>query len=140
MLAGFNREFGFRTAAEIQRFSYLMYLLLENAENDQEIAKRILDAQIYQKVLPRIYGGRKKTEPVLLQLLHHCTVEHEWDSGTLKNESDLITNQEALLGDRAAAEALVSAAQEAYLPNSANKISSMIRRLWSENFVAFAEA
>lgn len=140
ILAEENYEFGFRTSTEFFRFSYYYYEAVKNGLSDHAIVPKIVDAQILQKVLPRIHGPRKKVEPILIKLLAFCFIVHEWESATLSNFDEISSQGQALLGDISNVEKMLSGASGAFLPASSQKVGSMIQRLWSEGFVAFAEA
>ena len=60
-------EFGYRTAAEIQRFAAVTEALETNWTTEQ-----ILDVVIMQKLLPKLHGSRKKLVPVLETLIKLC--------------------------------------------------------------------
>lgn len=60
-------EFGYRSAAEIQRFAAVTEALETNWTTEQ-----ILDVVIMQKLLPKLHGSRKKLVPVLETLIKLC--------------------------------------------------------------------
>ncbi len=80
-------EFGFRTSSEIERFVFFHEVLagkqLTQLEKEQQFREAI-DAQIFQKILPKLHGSRKKLEPLLWSLAAICFHMHSWSpQGTL---------------------------------------------------------
>ena len=63
-LAGVGAEFGFRTAKEIARF---MVLHKELSGADWQY-KDALDAQVVQKLMPKLHGSARKLDAVLKAL------------------------------------------------------------------------
>jgi len=68
-LAPINLSFSFRTVDEIMRFMYVSYLY--DSKNFSRKWSRYLDAQILQKILPKIHGN-KSIEDVLKILSERC--------------------------------------------------------------------
>ena len=65
-----HQEFAFRSMAEILRFLAIDYELTnDKAKWDYQAA---MDAQILQKILPKLHGSRKRIEPLLLDLARYC--------------------------------------------------------------------
>jgi len=63
-------EFGYRTAMEITRFvSFHAFL---NTNGDWQIYDA-LDAQVFQKLMPKLHGSDRKLRPVLEKLQTFCT-------------------------------------------------------------------
>jgi 5-methylcytosine-specific restriction protein B len=62
-----NAEFGFRTWLESARLAAMLAAAAEEQGVDQ-----VLDTLVMQKILPRIHGARRKTEPLLLSLSGFC--------------------------------------------------------------------
>lgn len=67
-LAPIGAEFGFRTAFEITRFTYFHAKL--SGEGWQ--FKDALDAQVLQKLIPKLHGSERKLGPVLEALEEFC--------------------------------------------------------------------
>ncbi len=63
-------EFGFRTAIEISRYIYFDAILSGPGWNFNDA----LDAQIVQKLMPKLHGSDRKLRPVLDELKAFCTV------------------------------------------------------------------
>lgn len=68
-LAAIGGEFGFRTAIEISRFTYFHAYLSGAGWN----LNNALDAQILQKLLPKLHGSERRLGPVLKKLGEFCT-------------------------------------------------------------------
>jgi 5-methylcytosine-specific restriction endonuclease McrBC GTP-binding regulatory subunit McrB len=68
-LADIGAEFGFRTAYEINRFVYF-HAVLSGAGWQ---FKDALDAQVFQKLLPKLHGSERRLGPVLEKLEKFCT-------------------------------------------------------------------
>lgn len=69
-LAPIGAEFGFRTAHEIARF-VAFHATLTGAGWQFSAA---LDAQVYQKLLPKLHGSERRLGPVLKALAEFCTL------------------------------------------------------------------
>ena len=67
-LAPIGAEFGFRTAYEITRFAYYHGKL---AGADWQFSDA-LDAQVLQKLMPKLHGSQRRLEPVLKALEEFC--------------------------------------------------------------------
>lgn len=67
--AGF--DFGFRVINEIMRFMYVSWVY-ENKPTEWNNWERYFDAQIKQKILPRIHGSQRNLEDVLIELQLQC--------------------------------------------------------------------
>lgn len=143
-----NAEFGFRVGKEVARFLHF-HKLLNGGSLDFRSA---MDAQIFQKLLPKLHGSRNKMTPVLWTLAALCREDHAW-----KAEPDPAKRDQALtlfLSDirtavetgnekfdpAKAAEILRSQGKEAHYPLSFDKIVRMWRILEANGFVSFAEA
>jgi hypothetical protein len=142
-----GNEFGFRTALEMSRFIYqFQSLSRRNADLD-----RAIDAQIYQKILPRLSGSRARLEPVLRSLLVLCRHERQWENRP--NGQPVLVNRNAILDaatNAGASPQLVAAApseltgtapaKTALYPLSESKLLRMFRLLSQNGFTSFAEA
>jgi 5-methylcytosine-specific restriction protein B len=67
-LAPIGAEFGFRAAYEITRFAYYHEKL---AGSDWQFSEA-LDAQVLQKLMPKLHGSQRRLEPVLEALEEFC--------------------------------------------------------------------
>ena len=148
-LSDIGAEFGFRTAHEIARFVDF-HQKLKGGNWDFRYA---MDAQVIQKLLPKLYGSRRKLEPVLCALGILCYEERRWkDDGTsvtLENEDDLSEKVERaaaleedyhplLAKDRQGGDKYRVA--DSYYSLSFDKIRRMLALLDRNGFVSFAEA
>ena len=78
-LAPIGAEFGFRTAYEITRFTHFHARL----SGEGWKFKDALDAQVLQKLLPKLHGSERRLGPVLKALEAFCTT-HECDDSLKK--------------------------------------------------------
>ena len=58
-----NRNFSYRVIDEITKYIANNMMLFDN--NKEDIWKKYLDEQIYQKILPKLHGNRAEIEPIL---------------------------------------------------------------------------
>ena len=147
-LGEYNCEFGFRVGKEISRFHHF-HALLSGGKTDFRAA---MDAQIVQKLLPKLHGSRNKLTGLLWTLAALCLEDYAWKSepDETKREialetflKDLRTAIEA--GDEnydpaRIADKLKIAKKEAHYPLSFEKIVRMWRVREANGFVSFAEA
>jgi hypothetical protein len=68
-LASIGAEFGYRTTHEVTRFIYFHKKLTENGWQFNEA----LDAQILQKLMPKLHGSQRRLGPVLKVLEDFCS-------------------------------------------------------------------
>ncbi len=61
-----SQEFGFLTMTEIMRYPAVDHELAPNKQGWSW--QRAIDAQITQKILPKLHGARKRIEPSLIDL------------------------------------------------------------------------
>jgi 5-methylcytosine-specific restriction protein B len=104
-----------------------------------------LDAQIIQKVLPKLHGTRNQIEPILWGLGNLCHMPREEAT-----ESDLVLQRclEAVRLEDDSLDPLAEDAEgngkypskEAYFPLSFEKIVRMLRSVQSNGFTSFSEA
>jgi 5-methylcytosine-specific restriction protein B len=80
-LAPIGAEFGFRTAYEITRFTHFHTKLT----GDGWQFKDALDAQVLQKLMPKLHGSERKLGPVL-EMLHGFCSNYHCDSSLVKIE------------------------------------------------------
>lgn len=78
-LAPIGAEFGFRTAYEITRFTHFHAKLAGSGW----LFKDALDAQVLQKLLPKLHGSERRLGPVLKALEAFCTT-HQCDDSLKK--------------------------------------------------------
>lgn len=142
VLYDWGAEFGFRTAKEVARF-FRAYALLDPANKDPY---RPLDAQVLQKLLPRMSGSRRRLEGILCAIAVFSSHQRQWAEGT----GDLINRPIILEQSRKAAQLTDPALHPLsptyaftgppLLPGTYDKVRRMLLRLDAEGFVSFAEA
>jgi hypothetical protein len=144
-----NAEFGFRVAKECAAFLSYHKLL----SGDEWDFKSAMDAQILQKLLPKLHGSRNMLEPVLCTLATLCFVNRTWEIDvdqpdfrhmkTLRQEASKAARMEDdsldPLGEKPDGTPAYPI-RDAYYPLSFEKIVRMLGRLRSNGFTSFAEA
>jgi len=85
-------DFGFRTPAEITKYCQFARALTDEGGWDW---KSTCDAQILQKILPKLHGSRRRIERRLMALASYCNdrdanaaAKHLKDSGTGQPDLD----------------------------------------------------
>jgi energy-coupling factor transporter ATP-binding protein EcfA2 len=148
ILAGVQSEFGFRVAKEIAAFVHCHRMLTA----DDWDFRSAMDAQIVQKILPRLHGSRAKLEPVLCALAILCHGQRSWRR---KADSGEFDHLRSIRADAANAAKLEDESLDplgvnsdgspaypisaAFYPLSFDKLSRMLARLRIHGFVSFAE-
>ncbi|WP_414661074.1 McrB family protein [Horticoccus sp. 23ND18S-11] len=149
VLTGVQSEFGFRVAKEIAAFIETHRAL----SSDDWDFRSAMDAQIVQKLLPRLHGARAKLEPVLSALAILCHSTRSWNVDAESGQFDHIKalrsqavnaaklDDESLdpLGARPDGSPTFEA-EGAYYFLSFDKLTRMLARLRNHGFVSFAEA
>lgn len=110
-------EFGYRSAVEILRFAAVIDLL-----GAKWPVQKVMDAALMQKLLPKIYGSRRKLEPVLKALGRRCVVNPDLIDDYLAGKKDL------------------SGPEVVNYPAALEKIRRIYRNLMDHGFASFAEA
>lgn len=144
-----NAEFGFRVAKEGAAFLHFHKLL----SGEGWEFKAAMDAQILQKLLPKLHGSRNVLEPVLCTLATLCFAKRTWE---LDDEGKEFAHLKGLRVEAAKAArmedesldplGLTPGGTAAYLPSEAyyrlsfEKIIRMLERLRANGFTSFAEA
>lgn len=144
-----NAEFGFRVAKEGASFLHYHKLL----SGDGWEFKAAMDAQILQKLLPKLHGSRNILEPVLCTLATLCFAKRTWELDDEGKEFAHLTGlrAEAAKAARMEDESLdplglkpdgtrTYPPAEAYYRLSFEKIIRMLERLRANGFTSFAEA
>jgi hypothetical protein len=132
VLMGLGYEFGYRTAVEVMGFFSYHRLLLGNSWTFD----KSFDAQVVQKILPRLHGSRRQIEGVLSALGSLC----------FESRSLALPELIALALEAGNAPASSPIARGTYVgrapiyPLSADKIERMLKRLARNGFTSFAEA
>lgn len=142
VLAAEGYEFGYRTIVEVSEF-VRMHRRLSGA--DWELADSF-DAQVVQKLLPRIHGSQRQIEGTLRALAVICFEGRVW------TEDDQRLSNAASLREQAAEAAKLTNrdldpltsprfdSSVAFLPRSFTKVRRMLRQLDRNGFTSFAEA
>ena len=144
-----NAEFGFRVAKEGAAFLHFHKLL----SGDGWEFKAAMDAQILQKLLPKLHGSRNILEPVLCTLATLCFAKRTWE---LDGEGKEFAHVKALRVEAAKAARMEDESldplgmtpegtrtypvAEAFYPLSFEKIIRMLERLRANGFTSFTEA
>ena len=141
ILEACGSEFGFRVAKEISTF---VGIHKELSDGDWEI-RRALDAQIIQKILPKLHGTRNQIEPILWglgNLCHTQRFEIKESDLVLKRSLEAVRLEDDSLNPLAEDEEGNAnyPVKDAYFPLSFEKIVRMLRSVQSNGFTSFAEA
>jgi hypothetical protein len=144
-----NAEFGFRVAKEGASFLHFHKLL----SGDGWEFKAAMDAQILQKLLPKLHGSRNALEPVLCALATLCFAQRTWETD---DEGKEFAHLKGLRAEAAKAARMEDESldplgltpdgkrsypvAEAYYRLSFEKILRMLGRLRANGFTSFAEA
>jgi len=118
LLAEFDFEFGHRVFYEALRYASML------ASCGNATVQEALDQQIYQKVLPRLHGSRRRLEPLLRALGRFCfDLSYEPSNGAAATDFD----PEAVHDG------------QPQLPLSYQKVRRMFRSLRVNQFTSFTE-
>lgn len=93
-----NFDFGFRVINEITRFMYASWTY-EKQPKTWKNWRRYFDAQIKQKMLPKVHGSQRELGNVLERLFRLCykgTVDKQENLDELKNDANCIYRSSAL--------------------------------------------
>ena len=91
ILKGSNFEFGYRTVNEILAFMYVAWKY-ENKPEKWDNWRRYFDAQIIQKILPKLHGSQRILAGTLENLLDFCK-EYPSSQKKLKEMKTILENQ-----------------------------------------------
>jgi EVE domain len=123
-----HQEFAFRSMAEILRFLAVNYELKSPTEDWNW--KAAMDAQILQKVLPKLHGSKRKIGSLLAALAKYC-------------EQGIRADAEALLVDETKAEAYLAAEDKRLksptFKESYVKLCEMMGAVRRDQFVSFIQ-
>jgi energy-coupling factor transporter ATP-binding protein EcfA2 len=144
-----NAEFGFRVAKEGSLFLHFHKILSDGTWEFKEA----MDAQILQKLLPKLHGSRNVLEPVLWTLATLCFAKRTW---ALEEDGKGFTHLKGLRTEAGKAAHMEDESldplgltpegnrsyptDQAYYPLSFEKILRMLARLRANGFTSFAEA
>ena len=118
VLSVYGFEFGHRVFYEALRFSAFASAAGLNQPTD------ILDRIVFQKVLPRLHGSRRRLEFPLLAIAHFC-----------RDLSD-VAKEDKLLALRPEA---LAVGQQPQLADSYDKVCRMLKALRTNQFASFTE-
>lgn len=135
----FGREFGFRTLRDVGRYVHFHRLLTKPSE---WLVAEAIDAQIYQRVLPRLHGSRNQLQQLIWALGTVClhvnltastfetdVIEQLRRGGSIANPFESAEGSVIVKGGFVGAN----------YPMSAEKLYRMNRKL-RDGFVSFMEA
>ena len=108
-------DFGFRVINEILRFMIVSWKY-ENSPTEWDNWQRYFDAQIKQKILPKLHGSEKAIGEVLIKLFNNCLNNRE------NNENPKNFKIET---------------ENARYPSSAIKLQNMAKVLSQQRYVSF---
>lgn len=108
-------DFGFRVINEILRFMIVSWKY-ENSPTEWDNWQRYFDAQIKQKILPKLHGSEKAIGEVLIKLFNNCLNNRDNNENpkNFKVEND-----------------------NARYPSSAIKLQNMVKVLSQQRYVSF---
>lgn len=69
-MAEFRMAFGFRTVDEIMRYFHVDFATRGTA--DDWSWEPVFDIQLLQKILPKLYGSKRRLEALLIRLARFC--------------------------------------------------------------------
>lgn len=123
-----HQEFAFRSMSEILRFLAVSYELKPAGENWNW--KSAMDAQILQKVLPKLHGSKRKIGSLLAALAKYC-------------EQGVLAEAKPLLADETKAEAYLAAGDKREnaptFKDSYIKLCEMMDAVRRDQFVSFIQ-
>ena len=119
-------EFAFRTISEITRYLHVDF---EFAADKPEWQWQLcLDAQVLQKILPKLHGSRRRLEAILIALATYCEAR------------DLIASQKPLQRDAELnSYPPANPLSDVVFPLSRNKLIEMIETVRRDQFVSFIQ-
>ena len=123
-----HQEFAFRTIVEIRSFLAVDYELTINKQGWDW--KSAMDAQILQKILPKLHGSKRKIGVLLAALAKYC------ERAGLEEAREFFAKETAADAYHAANEKRENALQ---FPRSHNKLCEMIESVRRDQFVSFIQ-
>ena len=138
VLAEIGAEFGFRVGIEISTF-ISNYLALTDDSDASLVAA--IDAQILQKLLPKLHGAEREIRPILWALAGLTRQPRDFlETGQHSPTTGEALRTEAKAGLRlSGADPATSPSDSPWYPLSYTKIVRMLRRLNRLGYVAYAE-
>jgi hypothetical protein len=124
-----HQEFAFRTMSEILRFIAVDYELATDKEKwDWRVA---MDAQILQKILPKLHGSKRKIGSLLAALAAYCEKDDNYAGA-----EDLLKNEPKAEAYPAAPDRRTSSPRFA---ESYRKLCEMLEAVRRDQFVSFIQ-
>lgn len=126
-------QFGYRTAREVIRYA----IAQRRMSGENWALKAALDAQVVQRIIPRLGGDMARLQPILLAILAYCL------ASSLALPPDPTKIDEELSALRGVAFDVLSercSEAEANFPLTANKIARMLAKLREHGFTTAIEA
>ncbi len=122
-----HQEFAFRSMAEILRFFAVDYEL--TADKAAWCWQSAMDAQILQKILPKLHGSKRKIGPLLAGLAKYC------EQGNFDEAKILLDNESKAEAYRP----VFPAAALITFNESYRKLCEMIKIIHRDQFVSFIQ-
>jgi hypothetical protein len=123
-----RQEFAFRTMAEILRFLAVDYELTDG--NNEWNWQRAVDAQILQKILPKLHGSKRKIGSLLAALAKYCESGSREDAMSFLNEETKAESYLAVANKRE---------QSPQYRESYRKLCEMMEAVRRDQFVSFIQ-
>jgi hypothetical protein len=124
LLHGARLEFAFRTIAEINHYIHVDFQFTKSAWAWESC----MDAQVLQKILPKLHGSRRRLEAILISLMIYCEKRD-------RNASLKVLQRDAELNrypDQAPSDAFS-------FPLSRTKLLEMIEAVRRDQFVSYIQ-
>ena len=122
--AGF--EFAYRTANEVMRYARVSYAL--KPEEDEWDWQDVMDAQIPQKLLPKLHGSKRRIERTLCPLARLC-----------EKDADVNAILDRLADEGKPPDFAPVAEDQVQFPMSYQKLNEMIATVRRDQFVSFIQ-
>lgn len=142
-------DIGFRTTLDIYKFALYFQNINKDIISENTIISKAIDAQICQKILPRMNGSREGIGGLLHALAYWCSVDHSRDSSLALSSHSLfleeIVKKAIKIGQEQNSEQNINNTNHESLNSgsfvmSSIKINRMLRQLTLNGFVSFTEA
>ena len=147
--ASLRFDIGFRTTLDIYKFTLYYQNINKNFMSEDEIILKAMDAQIFQKILPRMNGSREGIGGLLHALAYWCGPDHTRDSSLAPSSHSLcleeMVKKAIKIGQEKYSETNSDNTNYELLTNngfamSFSKINRMLRQLNFNGFVSFTDA
>ena len=118
-------EFGYRTMNEILRYHRVDFALSDKVEEWNWVD--VFDAQLLQKILPKIHGSKRRVEALLVRLARYC------ETGVVPKKED------STPADYQSSPVKRADAKNCKFPRSHGKLCDMIDTVRRDQFVSFIQ-